>query len=325
MSMIQYENTIKIDQESISILPRRIFMIRILHQEMKTYLRSIQELIFYADDESVCSYTEIPDEDDISLFLDEQSLHQYFPELVSSCGQPYRAVHVYEGAEALNMCGYINFLSASLTEQDIEVVYLSTFSTDLLLVAEEFVDQAFAHVRASLSALPHDLSSLPPASLPAGISSLEGQPAGASHLSDQSIALIYSPSSSSSSHPSSPTSSTATLASLGADGGSPASMEGDLTLSRVADAELRLLSVPRQALPSLAFYLLRVLLRAAETTDRFLSYTAVKGEITLVVEQEDLQTLQQMLDQSLLLQNAQVWSVLRVDAGASGNLSLIHI
>ena len=281
---------LNLQQSSVSVLSRRIFMTRILRQDLREAASSLLELIFYGDEEAVCSYTETPEEDDVSLFIDEKSLEAYFPEALSTSGQSYRAVRVYEGAEALNMCGYINLLSASLTRQGIEVVYLSTFNTDLLLVADEFLGQAHAHVSASL----RSIAVLRPRS-PAipGISEGPASSGGSEQL------LLAA---------------TAAAAAGERQG-------ADLSLSRIS-SRLRLVSLAREALPQAAFHLLRVFLRNQES--RFFSYTCVRGEITMVLEQEDLASLWALSLSAppalgpLLTVHQTVWSSLQLNAGASG-------
>lgn len=276
--------------ESITILPRSIVMTRILRQELKEMTRALFDFIFYGHPESFCSYTETPDEDDISLFIDEDSLGRYFPDLLAASGQAYRAIRVYEGAETLEVYGYINFLSASLAEHGVEVVYLGTFYADLLLVPDESVQQAHAQVIASLESLQTLSDMRPPSPAIPSVSSLDGQQRpGTSHLSDASISMIYGCQS-------------------GADGGA------DISLAKLP-SQLQLGSFPRDALPLISYQLLRVLLRT--DANRFFSYTASANEITFVAERQDLASLTEASLPQLIALPTQ-WSVLQLNAGSNG-------
>ena len=75
-----------------------------------------------------------------------------------------------------------------------------------------------------------------------------------------------------------------------------------------------LASVSRADLPSVAFQLLRILLRSS--ADRFFSFSSVNAEITLVLQPADAECLQQAQAPGLTVLPT-VWSVLQLDAGAS--------
>jgi len=59
------------------------------------------------------------------------------------CPGVWRAIEIYEGASIIDEIGIVCGLSCPLAEAGFEMIYLSTYHTDLILVKEEKVKEAF--------------------------------------------------------------------------------------------------------------------------------------------------------------------------------------
>lgn len=97
-------------------------------------------------------------EEEISLVIDEDTVAAFPPDTLVLSPDHLRAIQVYEGAHAISafslyvcrsccacassltlcnasdMTGYVSLLSGGITQEGINVIYFSTFNTDLLLV-----------------------------------------------------------------------------------------------------------------------------------------------------------------------------------------------
>lgn len=58
-----------------------------------------------------------------------------------SC-QSWRAIEIFEGPQALDQTGYICRFSEPLARQHVDMLYVSTYNTDLILVSEDSVERA---------------------------------------------------------------------------------------------------------------------------------------------------------------------------------------
>lgn len=288
-----FSGLMHLTEGSITVLPRRIYMTRIQKSDLNQALRQLLELMLFGDADSICSYTETPqseaceDPDDtvVSLFIDEVSLKKFDPEVVLQ-GESYRAIHVFEGPEALSQCGYIFHLSNVLVQNGIEVVYLSTFNTDLLLVSEEDVERAHTYVVSSLC-------------------TLEATSAQFARDAEEQFLLTLDES----------VSQRSTTPSFSAMAGA------DLHFSRGPD-RLHLVSLSREGLEKHAFHLFKLLLAEPQPT-RFFSFTSVQGEITIVVNEKDFQLLHTKEGELLsgLVAHETSWSLLQLNAGATGGVT----
>eukprot|EP01119_Soliformovum_irregulare_P013183 TRINITY_DN3489_c0_g1_i1.p1 TRINITY_DN3489_c0_g1~~TRINITY_DN3489_c0_g1_i1.p1 ORF type:complete len:304 (+),score=44.40 TRINITY_DN3489_c0_g1_i1:246-1157(+) len=141
----------------ITVLPHRIFMVRVDKEMLGFCTKALLRLLFYPDSSSFFSYTETDDE--TSLFLNEESL-MYMKENIGShvdlvqSPECWRAVQIFEGASSIDLTGLVASLSAPLTRLGIEMVYLSTFESDLILVSEENLEKASTCLRERIAQNP---------------------------------------------------------------------------------------------------------------------------------------------------------------------------
>eukprot|EP01087_Luapelamoeba_hula_P005287 TRINITY_DN15362_c0_g1_i1.p2 TRINITY_DN15362_c0_g1~~TRINITY_DN15362_c0_g1_i1.p2 ORF type:complete len:414 (-),score=47.64 TRINITY_DN15362_c0_g1_i1:4-1245(-) len=97
-------------------------------------------LSFFPEEGAFFSCTET--EDELSLVIDEKSLQKYPADSLVLCPGAFRAIEAHEGPETLDETGYVSLLTGVTTRAGLSVLYLSTFSTDLLLVDEHSADLA---------------------------------------------------------------------------------------------------------------------------------------------------------------------------------------
>jgi len=140
----------------LSNLPQRLFLASVSKDQLDICIKVILKLAFFwnetrkdgpSSEAPFFSYTDTADE--ISFILDEKSLAEFENSIGGSnpliigpgC---WKAIQVYEGADALSQTGYIATLSEPLKHSDIEMIYLSTYNTDLILVKERSFEEAFS-------------------------------------------------------------------------------------------------------------------------------------------------------------------------------------
>ena len=103
-------------------------------------------MLFPAQPSRYFSYTHTLDE--LSLMLDPQTAAAAFPggrdSVLQGNEQSWRVLEIVEGAEILDTPGIVSSLCGPLLEHRVvdEMLYLSTFSSDLLLVREKAVQSA---------------------------------------------------------------------------------------------------------------------------------------------------------------------------------------
>tara|TARA_R110002050_G_scaffold61174_1_gene135391 strand:- start:233 stop:997 length:765 start_codon:yes stop_codon:yes gene_type:complete len=59
---------------------------------------------------------------------------------------PYGALLVYEGASAIDQAGYIQSMTTILIEANINIIYSSTFTSDLILCPQSQLQEAYDHI-----------------------------------------------------------------------------------------------------------------------------------------------------------------------------------
>jgi len=80
-------------------------------------------------------------------------------QLQVSC-QTWRAIEIFEGPQALDQTGYICRFSEPLARQHVDLLYVSTYNTDLILVSEESVERAVTALQ-SVAMSSHSSSPIP--------------------------------------------------------------------------------------------------------------------------------------------------------------------
>jgi len=122
----------------LTILPKKLSLTRISKDQLDLCLCSLLKLSFFS--KGFFSYTETDEE--VSLIIEESALSffekgegNYFPVVVAP--KLWKAIQIYEGSSVINAVGVVSRLSASLCQSGINMIYLSTFNTDLILVHED--------------------------------------------------------------------------------------------------------------------------------------------------------------------------------------------
>lgn len=91
-------------------------------------------------------------QNEASVIVDESSYNEYLSETMHAGVSPgWRAIQVYEGPDAIGATGYISYLTQAISSKEgIDIVYLSTFNTDILLVKAEHLERARNCLAASI-------------------------------------------------------------------------------------------------------------------------------------------------------------------------------
>jgi len=94
--------------------------------------RETLELALFSDRFFCCTQAD----GEISLMLDEISIKKFSGDILVELSERWKAIQIYEGAEAINETGWVQRLSQPLAKEGIDMLYLSTYHTDLILVEE---------------------------------------------------------------------------------------------------------------------------------------------------------------------------------------------
>jgi hypothetical protein len=153
----------------LTILPHKLFLVKISKSDelFERKIKQIVKLIFFPDSNTpFFSYNET--EGDISFIVDSdtvQNLGGNDDNLVVS-KQHYKAIQIFEGADAINQPGLVRRFTQPIAQVGISIIYYSTYYTDLMLVEEERLEQAYAILQKNLPTIlspqqEHRLSSEP--------------------------------------------------------------------------------------------------------------------------------------------------------------------
>jgi hypothetical protein len=124
-------------------MPDPLTLLKIAKSDLDLCSKQLIRLAFFKQStSSFFSYTET--EEEVSLILDEGSrkeLSSLIEELQIQ-SQQWRAIEIFEGPQAIDQTGYIARFSEPLARQHVDLIYVSTYNTDLILVTEEAVERA---------------------------------------------------------------------------------------------------------------------------------------------------------------------------------------
>lgn len=82
-------------------------------------------------------------DDEVSLFLyHSDSLHNFMKKFCIYDDRYYSIFRIYEDIIGIDHVGIISHISTKFSEQKIPILYLNTFSNNLILVSEEYRQQA---------------------------------------------------------------------------------------------------------------------------------------------------------------------------------------
>ncbi|KAL6077117.1 GATS protein-like 3 [Balamuthia mandrillaris] len=284
--------------ESISTLPQKLFLASIQRENVNECFRAILQLAFFpVSSTSFFSYTET--EDEISVLVDEHSLSLFPEDAIVLCPPARRAIQVYEGAEAINMTGYISLLAGAIASAGISIIYLSTFNTDLIVVAEEHLEEAHECLKKALqpSGIPHDAQKLfqsspqnsqLPTTSPPSLSSIVAEGVRDHRIKANKVNKKNR-----------------------SDGGNRRNLVGkDKVLVSPLPKQLSIATLPREALSKVVHPLLRVFLMQCT----FFSVTMTKDEVSMIIDDE----LLEYFDMDLLEVHDKTWRGIQVEQGSMG-------
>jgi hypothetical protein len=279
--------------------------------------RALIEVILFRDE--LVSLTDASSEDEVSLIMDTSLIHS-FPSESLVLSSTWRAIEVDEGAEAIDAVGYISFLSESLCT---DVVYLSTFRSDLILVPDDDVDSVFSHIverlkererliaAAQKSQIAIDESDYVSSSDDGGAYSYSSSDSSSTlsrdrvpHFSDEDMLGCANRRSAAASSSAATTWSSSSRVSL-----TLAKLRANLSLARAARAHMK----------QLTFSLLSVLFRSDQVSkSRFFSFTAVGDELTMILDPHALALFADERAAGTLAVHARTWNALQVGHGSDG-------
>jgi hypothetical protein len=188
--------------------------------------------------------------------------------------QQWRAIEIFEGPQALDQTGYISRFSEPLARQHLDLIYVSTYNTDLILVMEDSVERAVTGL----------------------------QQVALSKLHTPSTASVYG--------------STLTPKFVLED--DMEAMQGDSTDTHVLaklENSLHLVNFATSQVPGLTHALLQLILFPQDSA-RFFSYTCYGGQVTMILDSSELDTLRPHLDS--ITHHEHMWNAIHIQASAEG-------
>jgi hypothetical protein len=271
---------------ALTTLPQTLALASLPKEDSEPALRFILTNVFFpAREDSFFSYT-VTDEE-VSLILEEKYLSSLPSDTLAVAPARYRAIQVYEGPEAINMTGYISLLSGGITQEGINVIYLSTYNTDLLLVEQSKLDEALKCLRRRLDEFVQSPDETP-----------------ASFLSHSPTASIQTP----------PHTPPHTIPHINVSSPSSFSSIGPTACRRMTLTPLpKTLSIaffPRKDVPKCAYSLLKPFLSDLS----FYSMTLTAAEVSLILDEEVLS----LFPKDLIQVHSSKWRCIQVDFGSMG-------
>jgi len=129
------------DVNALTVLPKKLYLANVDLEAIEALCQSLIRLGFFSPSGTFFSFTEV--EDEISILVEEDSWSLFTQKDLTLFPECWRAIQIFEGEEAIDEVGYVSSLTAPLDKEGINVLYLSTFRTDLLLVRETDLEKAF--------------------------------------------------------------------------------------------------------------------------------------------------------------------------------------
>jgi len=144
----------------ITTLPQTFRLASIRKASVEYDLKALLKLIFFSKDGTLFSYTET--EEEISLILDTEAA-KLFPSVEGLVLVPetLRAIEVVEGSDAINSPGYVQKISKPLADIGISILYLSSYTADLILVNSRDLAKAEESLAKLTKTAPIDISEPP--------------------------------------------------------------------------------------------------------------------------------------------------------------------
>ncbi len=141
-------------ESGVSIFPSPLYLtsLKFSHLTDSPAASILLELIFLADSSDRFFHFTITD-DEISLLLDFESLSRFPLGILSQSPGVWRAIRILEGPEILDQPGVVSSLCAPLNSIGFELLYVSLHDSDIILVKENRVDEAFEILSRSLNFL----------------------------------------------------------------------------------------------------------------------------------------------------------------------------
>jgi len=133
----------------ISLLADSVLLLSFSKEEIKYLISGILKMAFFTAENRFFSFTVT--EDEVSLIVSVDSLHEIEQlktkdQTITISPGKYKVIQIYEGPDVLDETGLISFISSRLQTENIPIIYLSTFNTDLILVREEHAEKAFKYL-----------------------------------------------------------------------------------------------------------------------------------------------------------------------------------
>lgn len=194
--------------------------------------------------------------------------------------QHWRAIEIFEGPQALDETGLICKYSEPLARHHLDLIYVSTYHTDLILVEEDNVERAVSSLQQV--ALENNARS-PSPSPQQQLGSTDTLPR---FTSQDDVEALQDESTFETTH---------ILAKL--------------------DTSLHLVNFAETHVPALTHALLQIFLFPREQS-RFFSYTAYGGQVTLILDSVDFDVLQPHFE--TIVHHEDLWNVIHIQASAAG-------
>eukprot|EP00753_Platysulcus_tardus_P014862 PLAT4587.1.p1 GENE.PLAT4587.1~~PLAT4587.1.p1 ORF type:complete len:379 (+),score=144.88 PLAT4587.1:57-1139(+) len=130
-----------------SVLPTTVLLGTIAKENVKASLGWLIELLLLpGEDGELLSFTQTEDEASLLVSQAVQRSLAAETELIRWSPLAYRVIRIVEGEEALDAVGIISSIALSLAAAELDILYLSTYTSDLILVPEGQLPRALAQL-----------------------------------------------------------------------------------------------------------------------------------------------------------------------------------
>lgn len=137
---------------TITALKTKLYVAKLADERLADCSHALMRQLFFPKEESAnrfFSFTRSKEE--TSLILEEEALHDFPPYSLTIVKTQWRALSVSLGSVGYTGTGIVSSLSALLAKAGIALFYLSTSSTDFILVPEGKIEQALSALKSSFT------------------------------------------------------------------------------------------------------------------------------------------------------------------------------
>lgn len=129
----------------LTVLPYRLVSSKISKDKVPNCSHTLMHMIFFPR-RRARFFSYVDDEDEVSLVCDESWIKEFPADAIDASEEFYRAIQVGLGATGFDPA-MLNTVTSPLAAAGIHVLYISSFSSDYILIRDEKLDDALTILR----------------------------------------------------------------------------------------------------------------------------------------------------------------------------------